>query len=237
MSHSATAHYRTIGYCRKPAPTKERPFKRSSLGQSISTSIDISPIIGTPLSSDCEQNPFSDSYTGSSDLSVQSSAYSTESKLACAKTKARKRKEELRSIRRKSKGVQEYLLERLQKTEGKSRFETVGLDYYEQELERMKDSLCSMQVGETLFRNSLDVEKLDMSHQLNQMQQEIQHMRESLSMKQRDIRQQEAESEELKQVVKSLEKTVLDLGGSVDYAGVAVEARQKELGKCSCSLF
>lgn len=217
----------------KPFSTRRDPFqKKSSFAQSISTSIDISPIVGTPLSSDCDQNPFPESPHLTPDVSICSSAYSTESKRERARETAKKQSAELRAIRKKSRGVQEYLLERLQREEGKSAAaDPIGLDFYEQELERMKDSLYSLDHQ----RSTQDVSRVDMSRQLMEMQREIQEMRDSLTNKQGEIRKQEQESLELKQVVKTLEKTVLDLGGSVDLGKVTVDAPRKKQSSDLCA--
>ena len=241
---SGKSRYLSASSRTKPFSTRRDPFlKKSSFAQSISTSIDISPIIGTPLSSDCEQNPFPESPALTPDISISSSVFSTESKKEKARKVAKKQTEELRSIRKESRGVQEYLLERLQRDDGKSGMgsvDAIGLDFYEQELERMKDSLYSMG-GEFQQRSTQDVSKADVSRQLLEMQREIQHMRDSLTTKQSEIRKQELESLELKQVVKTLEKTVLDLGGSVDLGKVTVDApKQKqssEMCASSCDVF
>lgn len=204
-------------------------MQRRSFGQSISTSIDISPIVGTPLSSDCDQNPFSDSPHLTPSQSFNSSVYSTESQRRRGKQRAQKQREELQTIRVQTQGVQEYLLERLQRIEVKHEVgDPMGLDYYEQELERMKDSLCS-EARDTTARQ-------DVSRQLQDMQREIQEMRETLTTKQSDLKRQELESLELKQVVKTLERTVLDMGGSVDLGPTQLQAPKPQPSQCVCSI-
>lgn len=210
-------------------PVRREGSQRRSFGQSISTSIDISPIVGTPLSSDCDQNPFPDSPHLTPSQSFNSSAYSTESQRVKGRQRAQKQREELQSIRIQTQGVQEYLLEKLQRIEVKQDVgDPMGLDYYEQELERMKDSLCS-EARDTTARQ-------DVSRQLQEMQREIQEMRETLTTKQSELKRQEQESLELKHVVRSLERTVLDLGGSVEAGKTQVQAPKQQPSQCVCSL-
>lgn len=210
-------------------PMRREASQRRSFGQSSSTSIDISPIVGTPLSSDCDQNPFSDSPHLTPSQSFNSSAYSTESQRRRGRQKAQKQREELHTIRVQTQGVQEYLLERLQRIEVKQESgDPMGLDYYEQELERMKDSLCS-EARDTTARQ-------DVSRQLQEMQREIQEMRETLTTKQSELQRQELESMELKHVVKTLERTVLDLGGSLELSSTHLQASKPPSSQCVCSI-
>lgn len=212
----------------KPLARKELTHRRS-FGQSISTSIDISPIIGSPISSDFDLNPFSESPRLTPEQSFNSSAYSTESQRIRGRYRAKKQREELQNIRNQSQKVQEFILDHLEKRNTKADIsDLIGLDFYEQQLERMKDSLCS-EAKDTTIRP-------DVSRQLLEMQREIQEMRETLSEKQSEIQRQEAESLELKQVVRTLEKTVLDMGGSVDVGSTQVQSVKPQPQQCACSI-
>ena len=196
-----------------------------SASASYSTFVDITPIEASLAASEAEQNPFT--LGELPEFTLNSSMFSTESQRAQALTAAQQHQEELRAIRRQSQGVQEYLMVRLQSLERGSSSDQIGLDYYQQELERMKDSIY-LKAVQTSTQDS------DMTTQLLRMQRELEDMRKTLTDKQDEMRQQQAESQELKEAVRSLEKTVLDLGGSLDMGKVTAEAPKKNCAE-SCS--
>lgn len=201
-----------------------------SASASYSTFVDLTPIQGSPCS-EAEQNPFT--LGELPEFSLNSSMFSTDTQRAKAVCTAHEREEEIRAIRRESQGVQGYLMGRLHTLDKGSSSDQIGLDYYEQELERMKDSIYLKAVQSS----SQDG---DMTGQLLRMQRELQDMRKTLNEKKEEMHQQQAESLELKQAVRSLERTVIDLGGSLDLGKVTAEAEKKDCAEScssSCGLF
>lgn len=202
-----------------------------SASASYSTFVDLTPIQGSPPLSEAEQNPFT--LGELPEFSLNSSMFSTDTQRAKAVSTAHQREEEIRAIRRESQGVQGYLIGRLQTFDKGGSSDEIGLDYYQQELERMKDSIYLKAVQSS----SQDG---DMTVQLLRMQKELEDMRKTLSEKKEEMHQQQAESLELKQAVRSLERTVIDLGGSLDLGKVTAEAEKKDcVQSCSssCVLF
>jgi hypothetical protein len=116
---------------------------------------------------------------------------------------------------------------RLQSLDKGSSSDQIGLDYYQQELERLKDSIYLKAVQSS-------TQEGDMTGQLLRMQKDLEDMRKTLNEKKEEMQQQQVESRELKQAVRSLEKTVVDLGGSLDLGKVTVEAGKKDCAE-SCS--
>lgn len=196
-----------------------------SASASYSTFVDLTPIEGSPALSSHEQNPFT--LGELPEFSLNSSMFSTDSQRAKALSTAHQREEELRAIRRESQGVQEFLMVRLQSLDRGSSSDQIGLDYYQQELERLKDSIYLKAVQSS-------TQEGDMTGQLLRMQKDLEDMRKTLNEKKEEMQQQQEESRELKQAVRSLEKTVVDLGGSLDLGKVTVEAGKKDCTE-SCS--
>ena len=176
--------------------TVRRPVQAALCLSASTASAGLSRFETSPLhSSFSDQNP-------TPDLSLASSAYSTDSQVARARVAVAQRRQELKTIRRESENVQAYLKGRLTANDSSKVCCWEGLDYYSKELERLKDCVSDRET----------------EHQLKS-----------------ELKRRELESEELRETVSRLEKTVLDLGGSVNLGGVQVEAGAREEGSLCVS--
>lgn len=134
----------------------KRPMQTALCLSASTASGGVSQFEASPLYSSCsDQNP-------SPDLSLASSAFSSESQVARARVAVKQRRQELKSIRQESENVQAYLKGRLHELSKTCEWE--GLDYYTRELEKLKDCVSdresAMQLQGELRRREVESEEL-----------------------------------------------------------------------------